>query len=154
MGRDGRHAPRPRPECLRPLLPAAHHSLKLPGPGADTWVPRPGLHAQPLAAAGADGAKTGTPSSMEAVGAPAPPHPRLHTSWSRRRETGTSASVEAVGAPAPPNHNYTRGQEGESLWGNEGLLEGRLAAEEPQTHKCLLQVLLLKPRREGGSFSR
>lgn len=85
------------------------------------------------------------------------PHPPTHDytrAGADGGKTGTSASVEAVGAPAPPNHNYTRGQEGESLWGNEGLLEGRLAAEEPQTHKCLLQVLLLKPRREGGSFSR
>lgn len=57
------------------------------------------------------------------------------------------------GQPHPPTLDYTRGQEGESLWGNEGLLEGRLAAEEPQTHKCSLQVLLFKPRREGRSFS-
>ena len=109
--------PAPPPRCAPLTQAAGAWSGHL---GAPAWA-----HAHPLAAAGADGAKTGTPSSME-----------------------------AVGAPAPPNHNYTRGQEGESLWGNEGLLEGRLAAEEPQTHKCLLQVLLLKPRREGGSFSR
>lgn len=124
MGRDAGTPPRPWPGCLQPLLPAVHHSLKLLGPGEDTWVPPPGLHAHPLAAAGADGGKT-----------------------------GTSASIEAVGATAPPTLDYTRGQEGESLWGNEGLLEGRLAAEEPQTHKCSLQVLLFKPRREGRSFS-
>lgn len=61
--------------------------------------------------------------------------------------------MEALGATAPPNHDNTRGQEGEPLWGNEGLLEGRLAAEEPQAHKCSLQVQLFKPRREGRSFS-
>ena len=124
MGRDGRHAPRPRPGCLLPLLPAAYHSLKLRGPGADTWVPRLGSMPSP---------------------------------WLQLEQTERKPSLlppwRRWGHPHPPNHDYTRGQEGESLWGNEGLLEGRLAAEEPQTHKCSLQVLLLKPRREGGSFS-
>ena len=86
----------------------------------------------------------------------APPPPPPTTTQELEQTEGKPALLppwRRWGHPHPPNHDYTRGQEGESLWGNEGLLEGRLAAEEPQTHKCSLQVLLLKPRREGGSFS-
>ena len=159
MGRDGRHAPRPRPGCLLPLLPAAYHSLKLRGPGADTWVPRLGSMPSPWLQLEQTERKPSLLPPWRRWGhphRPPPPTPPPTTTQELEQTEGKPALLppwRRWGHPHPPNHDYTRGQEGESLWGNEGLLEGRLAAEEPQTHKCSLQVLLLKPRREGGSFS-